>query len=161
MADFRQKVASLYRGISRELLLRLLAVPFVLSLIDLTVTLVFQPEAYWQGDRSVVVEANPIARWAFLIHPFMIIPGLIGWYAIVIPVIFKSPAWLGLRVHVFLVLGHLITISGWLTRNSESGTLLTTMVWLIALPLAWFLFRPFRQLWSSNEPVSFPKRGGA
>ena len=36
-----------------------------MSLIDLTVTLYYQPEAYWNGDRSVVVEGNPIARYAF------------------------------------------------------------------------------------------------
>jgi len=58
----------------------------------------------------------------------MIIPGFIGWSVVVIPLILKSPAWLGLRVYVFLVLCHLVMTSGWLIRNHETGTLFMVIV---------------------------------
>ena len=134
-------------------MLRLLAAPFLLSLLDLAVTLSFQPAVYWEGDRSAVVEGNPIARWAFMIHPLMIVPGFIAWYALVIPLIFKAPAWFGLRVQVFLVLGHLTMISGWLIRNSEKGAILSLVFWGLFLPLAWRLFSPVAAQWNSKERV--------
>jgi hypothetical protein len=57
-----QRFMALYRSVPKFLCLRLLAAPFLLSLIELTVTLYFQPAAYWQGNRFVAVEGNPIAR---------------------------------------------------------------------------------------------------
>ena len=154
MAALLEKLLSIYQGIPGPLLVRLLSAPFLLSLIDLSVTLLFQPEEYWQGDRSTVVEGNPIARWAFSIHPLMIIPGFVGWYAIVIPLILKSPAWIGLRVHIFLVLGHLVMISGWLIRNHETGTLFAVIVWVLALPSGWILIKPKLSYWNSRVPMA-------
>ncbi len=147
------KILALYRGIPSGVLIRLLAAPFLLSLVDLSVTLYFQPEAYWNGDRSVVVEGNPLARLAFSIHPLLIIPGLIGWYALVIPLICTTPAWVGLRIHVFLVLGHLIMIAGWLMRNSGQGLILTAIIWGVAIPAAWLLFAPYRKWWDMQECI--------
>ena len=122
------RVISLYREIPVSLLLRLLAAPFVLSLVDFTVTLWFQSPAYWEGDRSAVVESNPIARWCFVINPLMIIPGMVGWYLLVIPMILKTPAWVGLRLHVFLVFSHLIATSGWLIRKHDFGIMFTAIL---------------------------------
>ena len=147
------KIWSLYQGISPKVLIRLLAAPFLLSMVDLLVTLYFQPEAYWNGDRSTVVEGNPIARFAFSIHPLLIIPGLVGWYALVIPLILKTPAWVGLRIHTFLVVGHLVAVAGWLFRYEEHGVILAVLVWVIALPLAWLLFAPFRKWWNAQASV--------
>ena len=157
MKKLLKKLRSFYQGVPRKLVGRLLAAPFVLSLLDLAVTLYFQPAAYWNGDRSVVVEGNPLARLAFSIHPLAIIPGFIGWYALVFPLIFKSPAWIGLRVHVLIVLGHLTMISGWLIRNLPQGLLLTTLVLVIALPFARRLFAPFRSQWESRAPLKLPQ----
>ena len=148
-----EKGISLYRGIPVSLLWRLLTAPFVLSFVDLTVTLLFQPAEYWAGERSAVVEGNPIARWAFSIHPLMIIPGFIGWYALIIPLILKSPAWVGLRVHIFLVLGHLVMISGWLIRNHGTGLEFAAIVWMLALPSAWALVKPYLKSWDSKKSL--------
>lgn len=154
MLRLLEKVISFYRGIPGPLVGRLLAAPFLLSLIDFTVTLWFQPSAYWEGDRSTVVESNPIARGCFLIHPLMIIPGMIAWYLLVIPLILKTPAWIGLRLHVFLVFSHLIATSGWLIRKHETGYLFTVILWVLALPLAWFLVKPYLNRWSSKLAIA-------
>ena len=143
-------VRGLYSGVSATVIWRLLLAPFLLSFMDLAVTLYFQPSDYWQGDRSVVVEGNPIARWALSIHPLWLIPGFIGWYALMFPLLFKAPAWFGLRVHVFLVLGHLTMVCGWLIRNSVEGVIAGT------LSLSGWLFFPLRRQWESREPVNVP-----
>ncbi|MFT6861910.1 MAG: hypothetical protein ACJAVK_000463 [Akkermansiaceae bacterium] len=147
------KICSLYRGTPPRVLVRLLAAPFLLSLLDLAVTLYFQPESYWNGDRATVVEGNPIARFAFAIHPLLIIPGLLGWYALVIPLILKTPAWIGLRVHTFLVGGHLVAVAGWLIRYEEHGVIFAAVVWIIAVPFAWVLFAPFGRWWHAPTSV--------
>ncbi len=147
------KIRGIYSGVSPRLIGRLLAVPLILSLIDLAVTLHFQPVEYWQGNRSVVVEGNPIARLALSIHPLWIIPGFIGWYGLVFPLIFKTPAWFGLRLSIFLVLGHLTMISGWLIRNSPDGILYSCFVVVCALPVSGALLWPIRSQWEGQEPV--------
>jgi hypothetical protein len=154
MAALLEKLFSLYRGIPGPLLARLLTAPFLLSLIDFSVTLCFQPSAYWEGDRSAVVESNPIARWCFLIHPLMILPGMIAWYLLIIPVILRTPSWIGLRIHVFLVFSHLIATSGWLIRKHEAGFLFTIILWVLALPLAWVLVKPKLSYWNSRAPMA-------
>lgn len=154
MRIFRQLWSRLYGGIAFRSAVRLLIAPFFLSLGDLTVTLLFQPESYWEGDRSTVVEGNPIARWALSIHPLCLIPGFLGWYAVVFPLIFKSPAWMGLRVHVFLVLGHLVMICGWLVRYGEFGTGWAIGVCSVAIPVSYLLFRPYRWQWSSEGTLN-------
>lgn len=150
MGRFRRLLRDFYGGIPRPLALRLLAMPFLLSLIDLAVTLYFQPEDYWRGNRSVVIEGNPIARWAFSAHPLMIVPGFVGWYALVIPLIFKTPAWIGLRVHVFLVLGHGVTISGWLLRYGGIPWGLLALCWFGMLVAALRFVAPFLVSWEER-----------
>ena len=54
-----ERVLQWYGGVSPWLAIRLLALPVALSVLDFAVTLSFQPAAYWAGDRSVLIEANP------------------------------------------------------------------------------------------------------
>lgn len=152
-----QTLQSFYGNVPPRLAFPLLIAPFLLSLGDFGLTLHFQPEPYWNGDRSVVVEANPVVRSAMSIHPLLLIPGFVGWYALVFPLIFKTPAWFGLRVHVFLVLGHLVMISGWLLRKAEDGGVSSLVVLAISLPFAWLIFSPFRAQWESGSPVRLPE----
>ena len=106
---------------------RLAAVPFVLSLTDVFVTLYYQPEAYWAGDRGALIEANPIVWVALRLHPLLMIPGVLGWYGCVFLLMFKTPSRVGLRIYVLLVAGHLIGIGGWLIRNHEHGAVSITV----------------------------------
>ena len=134
--------------------LRLLAAPFLLSLVDAAVTLTCQPGAYWsEGYFGNVIEANPFVWVALSIHPLMLIPGFIGWYCIVLFLMFRCQAWIGLRFHVFLVLGHTVAICGGFLRFFDGGFMLSVAFVLIALPFAALLFRPFAPQWNSQKPV--------
>lgn len=132
---------------------RLLAVPFVLSLIDAGVTLSYQPEGYWEGDRSVVIEGNPIVWLVLRIHPVLLVPGYVGWYGLFWWLIFRTPAWIGLRLCAFLILGHQVAIAGWLVRFHEHGWWWTAALWCVFLPLgAWALW-PYRGQWEGKVPL--------
>ncbi len=133
---------------------RLLAAPAVLSLLDAAVTLAYQPAAYWNGDRSQLIEANPLVWVALRIHPLMLIPGFLGWYALFGCLIFRTPSWIGLRCHVLLAVGHLVAVSGWLIRLHPRGMVWTVLLWGIAVPLAAALFRPFRSQWNGTARVA-------
>lgn len=136
---------------------RLLAAPVFLSLLDGAVTLAYQPAAYWNGDRSQLIEANPLVWLALRIHPLMLIPGFLGWYALFFLLMFGTPAWIGLRCHVLWVLAHLIAITGWLVRLHPHGTVLSVLLWVIAVPLAATLFRPFRSQWNGAARIAMPE----
>lgn len=137
---------------------RLLAAPFLLSIVDMVVTLRCQPAEYWQGyGFDHLIEANPLVRVALAIHPFMLVPGFMGWYAIVFMLQFKTPAWIGLRVHATLVLGHLIAVAGGCLRFTENPGERILLLLLLALPPAAWLFLPFAGQWNSKtrlQPIS-------
>ena len=137
--------------------LRLLAAPFLLSLADATATLRCQPDEYWNGfGERHLIEANPFVRIALAIHPLMLIPGFIGWYVIVFLLMFRTPAWVGLRVHVLLVFGHLVAVSGACLRFSEHPVLRILLLLSLAIPPAVLLFRPFRPQWNSRQRLTAP-----
>lgn len=131
-----------------------MALPVVLSWLDVAVTLRYQPVGYWAGDRAQVVEGNPLVWVALRIHPALLVPGCLGWYALFYFLIFRTPAWVGLRCHVLWVGGHLIAIAGWLIHFHPHGYEYTALLYAIAVPTAVGLFRPFRGQWNSEAPIS-------
>lgn len=133
-----------------------MALPVVLSLIDMVVTLYYQPPGYWNGDRSQLLEANPLVWIALRIHPALLIPGCLGWYPMFFLLMFRTPAWVGLRCHVLWVVAHLIAIAGWLLRCHEHGFALTASLYSIAMPTAVWVFLPFRSQWNGLAPVADP-----
>lgn len=52
----------------------LIALPCVLALLDIAATLLGQPPGYWQGDRSAVLDANPLVRMALGYSPWLSVP---------------------------------------------------------------------------------------
>ena len=144
-----------------RLWLRLMVLPLVISLIDMAVTLRYLPPGYWSGDRSQLIEANPLVWIALRLHPALLIPGCIGWYVLFFFLIFYPPAWIGLRCHVAWVVSHLVAIAGWLLRYDPHGFALTALLYLIAVPVAMWMFLPFRSQWNSLSPVVYPECGSA
>lgn len=126
--------------------------PVILALIDGAVTLYFQPEGYWLGDRSQALDSNPIVWLALRIHPLLLIPGYLGWFGLIALLIGFTPAWIGLRIHVLLVLGHTIAISGWLVRFGEREIALVFAIAFLAL--ATLLFLPLRKCWNSPRATT-------
>ncbi|CAN5264217.1 hypothetical protein BH23VER1_BH23VER1_06040 [soil metagenome] len=135
------------------LVFRLSALPFALSLLDMAVTLNYQPAAYWEGDRSSVVEANPAVWLALRIHPLLLVPGCVGWYALFWFLIFRTPAWIGLRFWLFLILGHSWAVGSWWVRHAEHPWLLVSLLAAAVAPVALLALAPFRDQWDARGRI--------
>jgi len=138
-----------------------MALPVALSLVDVAVTLHYQPLGYWSGDRAQVVEGNPLVWVALRLHPALLIPGCLGWYALFYFLTFRTPAWVGLRCHVWWVVGHLIAIAGWLIHNHPHGYEYTALLYAIVVPTAVQMFLPFRSQWNGDSPLVLPECASA
>ena len=147
------RVLQWYLGVPPRLVIRLLALPVALSVLDFSVTLFFQPAAYWAGDRMAVVEANPIARWVLIIHPLLIVPAMVVWYLLMFPLIFRAPAKFGLRVIVAHLVAHTIVISGWLIRMLEGGWWWVALLAALVSLLSVIVLGRFRRQWNGSRPL--------
>ena len=97
--------------------------------------------------------------WLVLrLHPALLIPGCLGWYVLFYFLMFYPPAWIGLRCHVAWVCAHLVGITGWLWRYHPHGFALTVLLYLIAVPVALWMFLPLRSQWNSRSPIVPPDR---
>lgn len=143
----------IYGGVRLRLAIRLLILPIILSVIDFSMTLLFQPTEYWEGDRTVLIEGNPIARLVLMLHPFLIVPAIAAWYVLMFPLIFQTPARIGLRVIAIHVLGHMIAISGWLIRMRDDWVWFLTPLLVVVTILVIGLLMPFRRQWNASKPV--------
>ncbi len=148
-----QRVLRWYGGLNPWLAMRLLVLPIALSVLDFSVTLTFQPEEYWAGDRMAVVEANPIARWVLMVHPLLIVPAMVAWYVLMVPLIFHTPAKIGMRVIVAHILAHTIVTCGWLVRMLETGWWWAALLVGLVIIGSMVLLRPFRSAWNSDRPL--------
>ncbi len=124
----------------------------------MAMTLYYQPPAYWDGDRSQLIEANPLVWLALRLHPALLIPGCIAWYVLFWFLIFRTPAWIGLRCLLVWTSGHLIAITGWLVRCHPQGVALSVLLYLIAVPIGLWLYLPLRSQWNSCEPIETTRK---
>lgn len=146
-------VCKWYSGVSLGLAIRLLILPVALSVIDFSMTLSYQPVEFWDGDRTAMVEANPIARFVLMRHPLLIIPAMLAWYTLMFPLVFRTPARFGLRVVAAHIIGCVTVISGWLIRMNGDGLLWVALLVVVVGLLSLGLLRPFRGQWDSSRPV--------
>ena len=105
--------------------------PAVLCVIDVAVTLAYQPSRYWQEGYQFAHDANPLARWLLEVHPLVFLGGNLLW------ILAFSAAMLGLRftiariVALAILFAHAFGASTWLIREPH-GWLWCLGVWLLA-----------------------------
>lgn len=97
-------------------LIGLCVVPVVLAVLDGAVTLVGQPEAYWAGDHSRVLEGTPGFRILLTYGPAAYITGLTVWVLAFVGMILLLPSTLALAVCLMFSLGHTIGAFSWINR---------------------------------------------
>lgn len=101
----------------------LIPLPAVLSIADILVTLLAQPRAFWNGDLSVAVDANPAVVIALNISPWLAIPAAIIWFGFICLMMTALSHLWRRRVYVFLCVAHLIFVWGWIIRwDGRLGT---------------------------------------
>lgn len=91
-------------------------VPVLLAVLDGSVTLVGQPEAYWAGDHSRVLEGTPGFRILLTYGPAAYIAGLTVWALAFTGMILLLPSTPALAVCLMFTLGHTIGAFSWLNR---------------------------------------------
>jgi hypothetical protein len=112
--------------------LRLSAGPLTFCVLDATLTLIGQPEAYWTGDRLAAREANPLGLWLLHLDPLAFVAGVgvaLGVYALLLV---RAPVNLA-RVIAFVILFlHAVGAATWLVRLGVSGYVLAVLLLLVA-----------------------------
>jgi hypothetical protein len=135
-----------------------MVMPMILGVADSVATLRCQPAEYWNGyGFEHLIEANPIARLVLGIHPLLLIPGFAGWFVMMHLLMFRPPAWIGLRCHVILVTGPLIGLTGAALRFAENPWPRIFGLLLLSLPAAAILLRPFLPQWNSGLKLQNPQ----
>ena len=86
----------------------------------------------------------------------MLIPGFAGWFVVMHLLMFRPPAWIGLRCHVILVAGPLIGLTGAALRFADQPWPRIVALLLFSLPVAAMLSRPFLPQWSSRRKLQNP-----
>jgi hypothetical protein len=114
---------------SRKGRLWLLLPAFLSVIADMTITLLGQPAAYWQGSYHVVNEWNPIARWFLTIHPLMFLVYFILDAAIFILLVFIFPEILAKMLSAFYTLSSANSVYLWLAWPFHKS------IWVSNIPL--------------------------
>jgi hypothetical protein len=109
-----------------------LCVPiFVTDLLDLTFTMLGQPDEYWKGSYSLVNEFNPFARWLMVRHPigaliYTILDILmISFLIVVLPLLTAK------ILSAFWAIGSAKAIYNWLVGPLHMGWWISNLVILI------------------------------
>jgi hypothetical protein len=127
----------------------LIMLPAAVCLTDLAVTLQGQPDAYWWGDYSVVIEENLLA-WAILqIHPGVFAVGGLLWILCFAVFIRFAPRRSSLLACLALIVGHTIGTCSWLPRIFHFGILIAIVFCMVTAYLALPTWRAWRETWPS------------
>jgi hypothetical protein len=125
----------------------LLALPAVICLTDLTVTLAGQTAAYWQGYYADVIEENPIG-WVFLqLHPSVFAGAVLVWMACFTAFIRWAPRLWAAYAALGVIIGHTFGTCSWLPRlfgwgvGIALGTAFCLAIAALALP-TWHARQP-------------------
>ena len=120
----------------RRRLFGLCLVPALLATLDGWVTLHGQPQDYWSGNHSHVIEGTPLFRILLTHGPWAYIAGLAGWILAFVGVILLAPATLALAVAIGFTLAHAIGAYSWLVDSPYFFQLFYGMLVLAAVGLA-------------------------
>jgi hypothetical protein len=98
----------------RQRFLGLCLPPILFCVLDFTLTLVFQPAEYWQGDRTRVIEGSPTFHYLLSIYPAAFVAGVLVWIAIFVTLLLLLPDTPALIMSIAIVFGHTAGTAAWL-----------------------------------------------
>lgn len=98
----------------RRRLFGLCLVPVLLAALDCSVTLHGQPQDYWAGNHSHVIEGTPLFRTLLTHGPAAYMAGSVVWVLAFVGMILLAPQTLALAVTILFTLGHAIGAYSWL-----------------------------------------------
>jgi hypothetical protein len=98
----------------RQRFLGLCLPPVLFCVLDFTLTLVFQPADYWQGDRTRLIEGSPTFHQLLSIHPAAFVAGVLVWIALFVALLLLLPDTPALITSIAIVFGHVAGTAAWL-----------------------------------------------
>ena len=97
-----------------------LALPLILVIsLDVTFTLLGQPEAYWRGTWTHVNEGSPLGVWGLGMGPKIFMALMAGWILLALIASKALPGMLGQLVYGATALGHAWGSASWVPRLSR------------------------------------------
>jgi hypothetical protein len=120
----------------RQRFLGLCLPPILFCVLDFTLTLVFQPAEYWQGDRTRIIEGSPTFHYLLSISPAAFVVGVLVWIAIFVAVLLLLPDTPALVTSIAIVFGHSAGTAAWLRgRYTFDYQLLVSLFVLAAVSI--------------------------
>jgi hypothetical protein len=98
----------------RQRFLGLCLPPILFCVLDFTLTLVFQPAEYWEGDRTRIIEGSPTFHYLLSIYPAAFVVGVLVWIAIFVALLLLLPDTPALITSIAIVFGHTAGTAAWL-----------------------------------------------
>lgn len=95
--------------------------PVAVCLTDAGLTLLGQPDSYWQGDYLSVIEGNPLPRWLLEFHPLAFVLVLAGWVLCFSLLILLLPRRWACCAYLAVLFGHSVGAASWLLRLETYG----------------------------------------
>ncbi len=111
---------------------RLSVGPIACCLLDATLTLAGQPEAYWSGDRLMAMEANPLARVLLHLDPFAFVAGVAAALVLYTALLSLLPDNLARVLAFVIVFAHTIAAGSWLLHWGAMGYLSAVLLLVVA-----------------------------
>jgi hypothetical protein len=120
----------------RRRLIGLCLVPVLLAALDGSVTLMGQPDAYWEGDYSRALEGTPGFRILLTHGPLAYVAGLSVWALAFVGMILLLPSTLALAACLLFTLGHTIGAFSWIDSFPHGRELPIIVNVIVAVGLA-------------------------
>jgi hypothetical protein len=98
----------------RQRFLGLCLPPILFCVLDFTLTLVYQPAEYWQGDPTRIIEGSPTFHQLLSIAPAAFIVGVLVWIALFVALLILLPDTPALVTSIAIVFGHTAGTAAWL-----------------------------------------------
>ena len=131
--------------------------PMLAGLVDLAVTLLGQPAAYWEGNLGAAREGAPHGMWLFHQHYLAFPLAFAGWIAIYCAAILLLPRGLARLTAVAVTIGHASAGNSWLSYHAGYwATIVADIVYGAVTVLA--LEKERRRLGDPPLPASLSAR---
>jgi hypothetical protein len=88
--------------------------PILFCVMDFSLTLIFQPAEYWQGDQTRIIEGSPTFHFLLAVHPAAFVIGVLAWMAIFVALLLLLPDTFALTASIAIVFGHTAGTAAWL-----------------------------------------------
>lgn len=111
---------------------------------DVTVTLVHQPQSYWAGDYTTVIEGNPFFRELLAAHPAVFLGVVITWAIAFVLILRHWRHPLTKPMALILTLGHAVGAGSWLIGYGWLG-------WVAAIGLLVTAERLLSWSWQTGD----------